>query len=124
MAAEPSTAPAAVPANDAAFARITWRLLPFLFVLYVLCFLNRSSLGLVKAEMGAGLKIAPEIWDSVYSWAYGIFFIGYLVFEVPSNLIMVRVGARRWIARIMVTWGVISSLIMFVTGPNSLYTMR
>src|SRR5262245_27842315 len=77
------------------------RLIPFLFVLYIVCFLDRVNVGFAALEMNRDLGLGP----AVYGFGAGIFFIGYSLCEVPSNLILARVGARRWIARIMITWG-------------------
>lgn len=96
------------------------RLIPFLFLLYVVSFLDRVNVGFAALEMNRDLSFSPE----VYGFGAGIFFIGYSLFEVPSNLILARVGARRWIARIMITWGVIAAGMMFVQGPLSFYALR
>jgi ACS family tartrate transporter-like MFS transporter len=100
--------------------RVRWRLLPFLGLLYVISYLDRVNVSFAKLTMNAAIGID----DATYALGAGIFFIGYFIFEVPSNLILERVGARRWIARIMVTWGVISAATAFVTGPASFMTMR
>ena len=101
-------------------SRIKWRLLPFLGALYVVSYLDRVNVSFAKLTMNASIGID----DATYAFGAGIFFIGYFLFEVPSNLILERVGARRWIARIMVTWGIISAATAFVTGPASFVTMR
>jgi MFS transporter, ACS family, tartrate transporter len=101
-------------------AKVSRRLLPFLFLLYVVCFLDRVNLGFAALQMNQDLGFSP----AVYGFGAGIFFLGYVLFEVPSNLILARVGARRWIARIMITWGLIASAMMFIRGPLSLYTLR
>jgi ACS family tartrate transporter-like MFS transporter len=101
-------------------SRIKWRLLPFLGVLYVVSYLDRVNVSFAKLTMNASIGID----DATYAFGAGIFFIGYFLFEVPSNLILERVGARRWIARIMITWGIISAATAFVTGPASFVTMR
>lgn len=103
-----------------ALAKAWWRLIPFLFVLYIVAFLDRVNVGFAALQMNEDLGLS----DAVYGLGAGIFFIGYFVFEVPSNLILERVGARVWIARIMVTWGIISAAMMFVTGPISFYVLR
>jgi ACS family tartrate transporter-like MFS transporter len=104
----------------ATLAKVTRRLLPFLFVLYVVCFLDRVNLGFAALQMNQDLGFSP----AVYGFGAGIFFLGYILFEVPSNLILARVGARRWIARIMITWGIIASAMMLIRGPLSLYALR
>src|SRR5678815_4888711 len=88
---------------------VSVRLLPFLFVLYVVSFLDRVNVGFAALEMNRDLGLSP----AVYGFGAGIFFIGYSLFEVPSNLILAHVGARRWIARIMITWGLIAAAMMF-----------
>jgi len=91
------------------YAKVAARLIPFLFLCYIFAFLNRVNVGFAKLQMAGDLQFS----DIVYSAGAGIFFIGYFVFEVPSNIILERVGARLWIARIMITWGFISSAMMF-----------
>ena len=99
---------------------VSRRLIPFLFVLYVVSFLDRVNVGFAALEMNRDLGLSP----AVYGFGAGIFFIGYSLFEVPSNLILARIGARRWIARIMITWGLIAAGMMFVRGPLSFYALR
>jgi ACS family tartrate transporter-like MFS transporter len=99
---------------------VTRRLIPFLFVLYVVSFLDRVNVGFAALEMNRDLGLSP----TVYGFGAGVFFIGYSMFEVPSNLILARMGARLWIARIMVTWGLLASGMMFVQGPVSFYILR
>lgn len=101
-------------------AKVTRRLLPFLFVLYVVCFLDRVNLGFAALQMNQDLGFTP----AVYGFGAGIFFLGYVLCEVPSNLILARIGARKWIARIMITWGIVASAMMFIRGPLSLYAFR
>jgi MFS transporter, ACS family, tartrate transporter len=101
-------------------AKVTHRLLPFLFVLYVVCFLDRVNIGFAALQMNHDLGFGP----AVYGFGAGIFFLGYVLFEVPSNLVLARIGPRVWIARIMITWGLIASAMMFVQGPRSLYALR
>ncbi|BEG74978.1 MFS transporter [Achromobacter xylosoxidans] len=115
------------PARDAAsdfesatYAKVAWRLLPFLFLCYVCAYLDRINVAFAKLQMSQDLGFS----DAVYGLGAGIFFVGYLAFEVPSNLILLKVGARRWIARIMVTWGLISGGMMFVSSPASFYALR
>ncbi|MES2705076.1 MAG: MFS transporter [Verrucomicrobiota bacterium] len=102
------------------YRKVTWRLIPFLFLCYVLSFLDRVNVGFAKLKMLADLGFS----DQVYGLGAGIFFIGYFLFEVPSNLLLERVGARIWIARIMITWGIISSSMMFVESPAGFYALR
>jgi D-galactonate transporter len=106
--------------ESATYSKVAWRLLPFLFLCYVCAYLDRINVSFAKLQMIHDLGLS----DAAYGLGAGIFFVGYLTFEVPSNLILLKVGARRWIARIMVTWGLISALMMFVSGPISFYVLR
>jgi MFS transporter, ACS family, tartrate transporter len=101
-------------------AKVSLRLIPFMFLLYIVSYLDRVNVSFASLQMNAALGFSAEI----YSLGAGIFFIAYFIFEVPSNLILHRVGARFWIARIMITWGIISSAMMFVKGPISFYVLR
>jgi MFS family permease len=96
------------------------RLVPFLLLMYVIAFLDRSNVAFAQEEWQANYGISA----AAYSFGAGLFFVGYAVFEIPSNLLLHKVGARRWLARIMVTWGIVSSLFMFVQGPTSFYILR
>jgi ACS family tartrate transporter-like MFS transporter len=99
---------------------LTRRLLPFLFLLYIVAYLDRMNVGFAALQMQKQLGFN----DVVYGRAAGTFFLGYFVFQVPSNLILERLGARRWIVVLMVTWGIISSSLVFVTTPRSFYILR
>ncbi len=99
---------------------MTWRLIPFLFLCYVVAYLDRVNVGFAKLQMLKDLGMS----DTAYGIGAGIFFIGYFLFEVPSNLILHRIGARVWIARIMITWGVLSAATMFVTSASMFYVVR
>jgi MFS transporter, ACS family, tartrate transporter len=99
---------------------ISWRLIPFLALAYFFSYLDRVNLGFAALTMNAELKFSPTI----FAWGAGIFFIGYFIFEVPSNLALEKFGASRWIARIMVTWGIISALMSLVSGEWSFYILR
>ncbi len=99
---------------------ISQRLIPFLVVAYFLAYLDRVNLGFAALTMNTDLKLSP----TMFSWGAGIFFVGYFLFEVPSNLALEKFGASRWIARIMVSWGIISALMAFATGPRSFYALR
>ena len=101
-------------------ARVTWRLLPFLLLLYIISWLDRVNVGFAKLQMNADLGMS----DTAYGFGAGIFFLAYAACEIPSNLLLVRYGARPWIARIMITWGLISAGMMFVRGETSFYAMR
>jgi ACS family tartrate transporter-like MFS transporter len=99
---------------------ISWRLIPFLVLAYFLSYLDRVNLGFAALTMNADLKFSP----TVFAWGAGIFFIGYFLFEVPSNLALEKFGASRWIARIMVSWGIVSALMALVSGIWSFYGVR
>jgi D-galactonate transporter len=106
--------------EDATYRKVTWRLLPLLFLCYVLAYLDRVNVGFAKLQMQKDLAFS----DTVYGIGAGVFFIGYFLFEVPSNLILERVGARIWIARIMILWGLLSSATMFVNSASTFYALR
>jgi MFS transporter, ACS family, tartrate transporter len=106
--------------DAATMRKVSKRLIPFLFVLYVAAYLDRINIGFAQLQM----KGAMGFSDTVYGLGTGIFFIGYCLFEVPSNLILARTGARVWIARIMITWGLISSAMVIVRTPGSFYALR
>lgn len=105
---------------DSLYRRVSWRLMPFLFLCYVAAYLDRVNVGFAKLQMLSDLRFS----DTVYGIGAGIFFVGYFLFEVPSNLLMTRTGARIWIARIMISWGVISSAMMFTNSVASFYVLR
>jgi ACS family tartrate transporter-like MFS transporter len=96
------------------------RLIPFLFLLYVVNILDRVNVGFAKLRM----QDALELSDRAFGLGAGIFYLGYVLFEVPSNFILTRVGARRWIGRIMISWGIVSACTMFVRGASSFYVIR
>ena len=100
--------------------KVTWRLIPFLFLLYVVAWLDRVNVGFAALQMNSDLGFS----SSVYGFGAGVFFAGYALFEVPSNLVLSRVGARLWIARIMFTWGLISIATMFIRDAWSFYLLR
>ena len=102
------------------YRKVTWRLIPFLFACYVAAYLDRVNVGFAKLQMLSDLQFS----ETIYGLGAGIFFIGYFIFEVPSNIILHKVGARLWIARVMVTWAAISAGMMFVTTPTMFYVMR
>jgi len=101
-------------------SRLLWRLLQFLFLLYIVAFLDRINVGFAALEMQKQLGLS----DRVYGLAAGLFFAGYFFFQLPSNLVLARVGARRWIAVIMVAWGVISCCMALVSTPRQFYGLR
>ena len=100
--------------------KATIRIVPFVMLLYFVSFLDRVNIGFGALTMNRQLGLSP----SVFGLGAGIFFLGYFLFEVPSNLILHRVGARIWIARVMVTWGLVSGATAFVAGPTSFYVLR
>src|SRR5581483_3515673 len=97
-----------------------WRLMPFLFLLYIVAYLDRINVGFGVLQMRQQFGLS----DRVIGRASGIFFIGYFLFQLPSNLVLEKVGVRRWISLLMVVWGVISCLMIFIRGPISFYAMR
>jgi ACS family tartrate transporter-like MFS transporter len=101
-------------------AKAGWRLLPFLLLLYIIAWLDRVNVGFAALQMNEDLGFSA----AVYGFGASVFFVGYALCEIPSNLLLVRFGARRWIARIMITWGIISVAMMFVQGPLSFYVLR
>jgi ACS family tartrate transporter-like MFS transporter len=101
-------------------SRLLWRLLPFLFLLYIVAFLDRINVGFAALQMQKQLGLS----DKVYGLAASIFFAGYFFFQLPSNLVLAKVGARRWIAVIMVAWGVISCSMALVSTPREFYALR
>ncbi|MGB8495958.1 MAG: MFS transporter [Candidatus Acidiferrum sp.] len=114
------TPSASASSGEAVIHRLLWRLLPFLFLLYVVAYLDRINVGFAALQMKSQLKFS----DAVYGLGAGIFFLGYFLFQVPSNMAMQRFGARRWIAFLMILWGGISASMMFVASAKSFYTMR
>lgn len=100
--------------------KVTLRLIPFLFILYIVAWLDRVNVGFAALQMNSDLGFS----SAAFGFGSGVFFLGYCLFEVPSNLVLHRVGARRWIARIMVSWGAISVAMMFVRNTSSFYTLR
>jgi ACS family tartrate transporter-like MFS transporter len=105
---------------DTVLRRAAWRLVPLILAMYVAAFLNRVNVGFAALTMNQDLGFTPE----VFGWGTGIFFLGYLLFEVPSNLIMERVGARLWLSRIMITWAIVSMAFAFVQGPVTFFLLR
>jgi MFS family permease len=100
--------------------KVTWRIIPFLTVCYLLALIDRGNIGMAALQMNDDLGITKK----VFGFAGSLFFIAYFLFEVPSNLAMQKFGARKWIARIMITWGLVSAGMAFVQGQNSLFAMR
>jgi D-galactonate transporter len=109
-----------VYANGPLYRKIAWRTLPILFFCYIVAYIDRVNVGFAKLQMMGDLKFS----DNVYGLGAGIFFIGYFIFEVPSNILLDKVGARGWICRILITWGIISGLTAMVRTPWEFYTVR
>lgn len=112
--------PADSDATDALYGRIAWRIMPLVLASYIIAYIDRVNVGFAKLQMLGDLKFS----ESVYGLGAGIFFLGYFIFEVPSNLILHRVGARIWICRVLVTWGIISAATALVRTPAQFYTAR
>ncbi|AOJ67270.1 MFS transporter [Burkholderia ubonensis] len=105
---------------DLTYKKVFWRIVPFLMLCYVVAYLDRVNVGFAKLQMSQDLAFS----ETVFGLGAGIFFIGYFLFELPSNLLMHRIGARVWIARIMITWGILSALFAFVKTPTQFYVLR
>src|SRR6266480_2087923 len=100
--------------------KVRTRILPFLFLLYIICFLDRINIGFAALTMNEELAITSQQFGLVA----GIFFLGYFLFEVPSNLLLHKIGARIWITRILITWGILATLTGFVHTVHQLYAAR
>ena len=121
IAAEPLGRPALPDsAADAVYRKVAVRLIPLLFLCYIAAYLDRVNVSFAKLQMQQQLGLS----ESVYGLGSGIFFIGYFIFEIPSNVMLHKVGAGRWIARIMVTWAILSAAMMFVSSATSFYIVR
>jgi ACS family tartrate transporter-like MFS transporter len=108
------------PRDGALVAKVSRRLLPFLGLLYFVSFLDRVNVGFAALTMNADIGLSA----TAFGFGAGVFFLGYFLFEIPSNLLLQRLGARIWIARIMVSWGLVSMAMALVTGPTSFYVLR
>lgn len=115
------TTPPPDPALERARKKAYWRLLPLLFICYVIAYVDRANVSLAKLTMSKDL---PAFDDNVIGIGAGVFFIGYFLLEIPGSLIVERWGARKWICRIMLTWGVMAALTAFVRTPGQFYTVR
>ncbi len=100
--------------------KVFWRIVPVLFVAYVISFLDRVNVGFAALQMNKQFGFTPVI----FSTGISLFFLGYLICEIPSNTMILRFGAQRWLARIMVTWGIVECLNALISGPNSFYVLR
>jgi ACS family tartrate transporter-like MFS transporter len=115
-----TSTPASSLLEERAIRKITWRLIPFLMLLYFVAFLDRINVGFAALTMNKDLGLTSQ----VFGLGSGIFFLGYFAFEVPSTVILHKVGARFWIGRIMITWGLVSVAMVFTRGPISFYILR
>ena len=106
--------------ESALYSKVTRRLIPLLFLCYVAAYLDRVNVGFAKLSMLKDLHFS----ETIYGFGAGIFFVGYFIFEVPSNVILHKLGARLWIARVMITWAIISAAMMFVKTPRGFYVLR
>jgi MFS transporter, ACS family, tartrate transporter len=106
--------------ETATMRRVSWRLMPFLTIAYLLCYIDRVNVGFAALQMNKAVGIDPK----TYGLGAGIFFLGYFILEVPSNLALERFGARTWIARIMLTWGAVSAAFALIGGPTSFLVLR
>ncbi|WP_340050981.1 MFS transporter [Pseudomonas proteolytica] len=104
----------------ALYHKITWKLIPFLCFCYLAAYLDRINIGFAKLQMQDQLQFS----ETAFGLGAGLFFVGYILFEVPSNLILERIGARIWIARIMITWGLLSACTLLVTSTTQFYVLR
>ena len=100
--------------------KIGFRIVPFIMLLYFIAFIDRVNIGFAALTMNKDLGFSP----AVFGLSAGIFFLGYFLFEVPSNLILNKVGARLWIARVMITWGIVSAIFAFIRGETSFLILR
>jgi ACS family tartrate transporter-like MFS transporter len=100
--------------------KVSWRLLPLIVIIYFVAYIDRTNVSFAALTMNKDLGLSAYI----FGWGAGIFFLGYFLFEVPSNIILEKTGARVWIARIMITWGIVSGAMAFVQGPVSFLVMR
>src|SRR5438067_8026104 len=108
------------PQARTVLARVRRRVVPFLFLLYIVAYLDRINVGFAALQMNRALGFSA----ATYGFGAGIFFFSYVLFEIPSNVILARVGARLWIARTMVTWGVVSAGMLFVRAPRGFSALR
>ena len=106
--------------RDRVYRKVSWRVMPFLLLCYVANYIDRTNIGIAQIHLRTDLGFT----DEVYGIGVGLFFIGFILFEVPSNMLLDRIGARRTLLRIMVAWGVISAATMFVRTPAEFYGAR
>lgn len=125
-----STAATAIPrtqpvppnagASEAVYSKVNWRIIPLLLIAYMIAYLDRINIGYAQLQMKQTLPFG----DAVYGIGAGIFFLGYFLFEVPSNLLLEKIGARKTLLRIMVLWGITAASMMFVSTPTQFYIAR
>ena len=120
MAASSIVSGVVTDTNGQLYKKVAWRLVPFLCLCYLAAYLDRVNVGFAKLQMLNDLSFS----NTVYGLGAGIFFLGYVIFEVPSNILMHKVGAKLWIARIMISWGLIGAAMAFVTTPTQFYILR
>src|SRR6516225_3211107 len=118
MAATPAAAPALIEART--IRKLRMRIIPFVFILLVICFIDRINIGFAALTMNKELAITSQ----QYGFIAGVFFFGYFIFEVPSNLLLHKLGARVWLARILISWGIVAILTGFARTAIHLYTLR
>src|ERR1700688_5225501 len=116
----PASTEAAKALEAQTMRAVSWRLMPFLLAAYIICYIDRVNIGFAALQMNKAVGIYPK----TYGLGAGIFFLGYFLLEVPSNLALQRFGARTWIARIMITWGVVSAAFALIGGPTSFLVLR
>jgi len=112
------------PGLEPTLKKVTWRLIPLLFLCYIIAYIDRINISFAGLQLQKTFGVDSSRYYEIYGWVSGLFFIGYFIFEVPSNLILHRIGARVWIARIMIVWGIVSSCMMFIKSPSGFYVMR
>jgi ACS family tartrate transporter-like MFS transporter len=106
--------------ENSAYSKVRWKLLPFLFVLYIVAYVDRINVGFASLQMNHELGLS----EAAFGFGAGVFFIGYFIFEIPSNLMLQRIGARIWISRIMLSWGLVAMAMMLARGTKSFYFLR
>ncbi len=112
--------PGGSPLETPTYRKVAWRILPILMICYLVAYLDRVNIGFARLQMMNDLKFS----ETVYGFGAGIFFIGYVIFAVPSNLMLRRIGARVWIGCILITWGLVSGTFMFLRTPMMFYALR
>jgi len=106
--------------RSAVYRRIMWRILPFVFICYLVAIIDRSNIAFAQSKLSADIGIS----DSMYGFGASVFFVSYFLFEVPSNLLLAKIGFRATVARIMIGWGLVSAATMFINGPTAFYVQR